>query len=451
MNVKNPRTGEFDYEIFPLSNEELKNIIIDLREAQGEWKNQTLQFRIDTLKAWQKALEEQKESLIEALTIDTGRKLETLIEVDFLLNSVDEWCDLAKVFFENPVKEVSTIPSLNKEIQFVPYQVIGMVTPSTFPLFYAILDAIPALLSGCAVIVKPSELTPRFTEVLVNSFTELPQIGDIFSFINGGAETVLELTKLCDKICFTGANNSAKDILRVANESLNPVDLELGGKNIAIVSETAEIERATSAILWGSAFNAGQSCNSIESVYVHRNIYHQFLSRLVGKANLLEFTFPNIENGQIGPVISEKQVEKINELLADAINKGAVIKAGNRECEALGGGYYCRPTVLINVTPSMKLLKEEHLAPLLPVITFFNVDEIAQINEINFEGSVAIFAGGEQEALQIAEKINVQRVSINDVAISALLPEINIERFNKFLKKKTLLINNQLEKSNWWY
>lgn len=451
MNVKNPRTGEFDYEIFPLSNEELKNIIIDLREAQNIWKNQTLQFRIDALKAWQKAIEEQKESLIEALIIDTGRKLETLIEVDFLLNSVDEWCDLAKDFFENPVKEVSTIPSLNKEVQFVPYQVIGIVTPSTFPLFYAILDAIPALLSGCAVIVKPSELTPRFAEVLVNSFTELPQISDVLSFINGDAETVLELTKLCDKICFTGSNNSVKDILRVANESLNPVDLELGGKNIAIVSETAEIERATSAILWGSAFNAGQSCNSIESIYVHRNIYHQFLSRLVGKANLLEFTFPNIENGQIGPVISEKQVEKINELLVDAINKGAVIKAGNRECEVLGGGYYCRPTVLINVAPSMKLLKEEHLSPLLPVITFFNVDEIAQINEINFEGSVAIFAGGEQEALQIAEKINVQRVSINDVAISALLPEINVERFNKFLKKKTLLINNQIEKSNWWY
>jgi succinate-semialdehyde dehydrogenase/glutarate-semialdehyde dehydrogenase len=451
MNVRNPRTGEFDYEIFPLSPEELESKIYELRQAQDEWRNQTLDFRIETLKAWKNALEEQKEALIEALTIDTGRNLETQIEVDFLLNSIDQWCDLAKVFFEKPVLGVSSISSLNKEVQFVPYRVIGIVSPSTFPLFYAILDTIPALLSGCCVIVKPSEFTPRFTEVLTNSFAELPQMIEVLSFTHGGAETVLGLTKLCDKICFTGAKKSAKDILNVANESLNPVDLELGGKNIAIVTESAEIERATSAILWGCAFNAGQSCNSIESIYVHRNIYHQFLSRLVGKANLLEYTFPNMENGQIGPIIAEKQVEKINELLADAINKGAIIKAGGRECEILGGGNYCRPTVLINVTPSMKLLKEEHLAPLLPVITFFNADEIAQVNEMSFEDGVAIFAGSNDEALQIAEKINVKRVTINDIGINSLLPEVNAERFNKFLKEKTLLISTQQEKSNWWY
>jgi len=451
MNVRNPRTGEFDYEIFPLSPEELESKIYELRQAQYEWGGQTLAFRIETLKTWKNALKEQKEPLIEALCIDTGRNLETQIEVDFLLNSIDQWCDLAKDFFEKPVLGLSSIPSLNKEVQFVPYRIIGIVSPCTFPLFYAILDAIPALLSGCCVIVKPSELTPRFTEILINSFAELPQIMNVLSFTHGGEETVLGLTKLCDKICFTGAKNSAKDILNVANESLNPVDLELGGKNIAIVTESAEIERATSAILWGCAFNAGQSCNSIESIYVHRNIYHQFLSRLVGKANLLEYTFPNMENGQIGPIIAEKQVEKINELLADAINKGAIIKAGGRECEILGGGNYCRPTVLINVTPSMKLLKEEHLAPLLPVITFFNADEIAQVNEMSFEDGVAIFAGSNDEALQIAEKINVKRVTINDIGINSLLPEVNAERFNKFLKEKTLLISTQQEKSNWWY
>ncbi|MEA5458426.1 aldehyde dehydrogenase family protein [Arcicella sp. LKC2W] len=451
MNVRNPRTGEFDYEIFPLSNDELKNKINALREAQNEWKEQSLKFRIDALKAWKETLEIQKDLLSEALIVDTGRKLETSMEVDFFLNSIDEWCNLAQGFFVESVKEKSSIISLDKQSQFVPYSVIGIVAPATFPLFYAILDAIPALLAGCVVMVKPSDLTPRFAEVLLNSFAELPQIASVLSVVNGGAETVFELTKLCDKICFTGANDSVKDILRVANESLTPVDLELFGKNIAIVSETAEIERATSAILWGSAFNGGQSCNSIESIYVHRNIYHQFLSRLVGKANLLEFTYPHLETGQIGPVISEKQVEIINDLLADAIHKGAIIKAGGRECEELGGGYYCRPTVLINISPSMKLLQEENLAPLLPVITFFNLDEIAELNNIDFKGSAAIFAGTEAEALQMAEKINVKTISINDVTLKSLLPEINAIRFNKFLKKKTLLINNQSEKSSWWY
>jgi succinate-semialdehyde dehydrogenase/glutarate-semialdehyde dehydrogenase len=452
MKVRNPRTGMFDYEIFPLEPDELADKVAAMRDAQIDWKNKGLSYRIDSLKSWKTVLTEQKELLIETLTIDTGRKSETILEVEFLLNSIDHWCDLATVFFVKSEKEKSSVSTIDSESEKYSYGLIGIISPATFPLFYAIFDAIPALLSGCSVILKPDRLTPRFSEVLVNSLVELSQFESVFGFINGGLDVELELTKLCDKVHFTGDRNTAKEILKVANDNLLPIHLALGGKSVAIVSETADIERATSAILWGSAFNAGQLGNSIESIYVHRNIYHQFLSRLVGKANLLEYAYPTVENGQLGPVISEKQVEVINDLLQDAINKGAEIKAGARVCEKLGGGFYCRPTVLTNVTQEMNLLKQEYSAPLLPVITFFNLDDVIDlVNNIENKGIGAVFAGNDDEAIQIASQLNFSVVAINDVPLNSLLPEINSKRFNMFLKEKTFLINTQNKKSDWWY
>lgn len=202
--------------------------------------------------------------------------------------------------------------------------------------------------------------------------------------------------------------------------------------------------------MWGSAFNAGQSCYSIERIYVHRNIYHQFLSRLVGKANLLEFAYPNIEHGQIGPVICEKQVKIINDLLTDALNKGAEIKAGARSCKLLGGGYYCRPTVLTNVTEEMNLITDEHLAPLLPVIPFYHLDDaIILANKTELRGIVAVFAGDDIEAMQIANGLKFNTISLNDVSLNFLIPEVKSDRFNKFLKRKVLLISNQDQKRDW--
>jgi len=467
MQIRNPRTGQYDYEIFPLTNQELKEKTITMRNAQLEWSELRIDLRINALQAWKAAVEENKEELIEALGTDTGRMRETLLEVNFIASSIDRWCTIAKDFFTPSERKNSAISFLDIEQSYQPYGLVGNIISSDFPLLLSLIDTIPALLAGCAVIVKPSELTPRFIAIIEKTISQVPELQDVLAYVEGGAETGAELTKLTDITCFTGSTANGRKVYQAACDNFIPVFLELGSKDAAIVAESADIEQATSAILWGSVANAGQSCLSIERIYVNRNIYHQFLSRLVGKANLLNLATPTMDSGQIGPIISEKQVTIINEHLEDAIRKGAKIVAGSGQCDLIEGGYYCRPTVIINVTHDMKIMNEETFGPILPVMTFSSNEEAIELANSTIYGlSGAVFAGTEEEALQIARKMKCGAVSINDAALTAIMYEGESSSFKmsgigesrtgltaikKFIKQKVYLINSQAVNDPWWF
>lgn len=457
MKIKNPRTGQFYYEIFPPSAKELKGKTDLMREAQILWAKSGINFRIQALQAWKVVIEEFKDDLIDALCMDTGRKLETILEVDFVFSSIDRWSNISRHFFLKTERKPSFIPFLEIEQEYEPYSLVGVISPWNFPLFLSLIDTIPALLAGSAVVVKPSEIAPRFIEVLQKTINQVPDLLGVLNFIEGGEETGEELCKLTDIICFAGSTSTGQKIYQSACDNFIPVFLELSGKNAVIVTETADIERATSAILWGSVTNAGQSCWSIERIYVHKHIFHQFLSRLVAKANQLKLAFPNMDSGQIGPIISEKQVAIINDQLEDAFRKGAILKAGSIKCEELGGGYYFRPTILTNVTHDMKIMTNETLGPILPVMAYTNIDEaIKFVNSSQYGLSGAVFSGKEVEAMSIARLMKCGAVSVNHAALNGVVHEGEISAFKiygiggtrtgvstieKFLKKKVYLIN----------
>jgi succinate-semialdehyde dehydrogenase / glutarate-semialdehyde dehydrogenase len=467
MKIKNPRTGQYYYEIFPPTFEELKTKTNFMRESQIAWKESGIEFRIKALQDWKIVVEEFKEELIDALCMDTGRRWETILEVDLVASSIDRWSNISREFFSVTKRKTSSIPFIEIEQGYEPYSLVGVISPWNFPLLLSLIDTIPALLSGCAVIVKPSEITPRFIEVLQKTINQVPDLLGILNYIEGGGETGAELCKLTDIICFTGSTETGKKVYQAACDNFIPVFLELGGKDAVIVTETADIERATSAILWGSVANAGQSCLSVERIYVHRNVYHQFLSRLVAKANLLQIAYPTMDSGQIGPIISEKQVAIIDNQLEDAFKKGAVLKAGSRKCEELDGGFYCRATILTNVTHDMKVMTEETFGPILPVMIYNNVDQAIEYANITQYGlSGAVFAGTVEEAMKIARKMNCGAVSVNDAALTAVMHEGEKNSFKmsgiggtrmgpsaikRFMKQKAYLINNQGVKDPWWF
>lgn len=467
MKIKNPRTGQFYYEIFPPSFDELKNKSKAMREAQIIWNETGVMHRIDAMKAWKDVVIEYREELIDALCMDTGREWETILEVDLVATSIDRWSEIAKDFFSPTSRKTSSIPFLAIEQGYEPLSLVGVISPWNFPLLLSLIDTIPALLAGSAVMVKPSELTPRFIEVIQKTINQIPDLSGVLNYIEGAGETGADLCKLTDLICFTGSTETGRKVYQAASENFIPVFLELGGKDAVIVTETADIERATSGILWGSVANAGQSCLSIERIYVHRNVYHQFLSRLVGKANLLQLAFPSMDSGQIGPIISEKQVAIIDNQLLDAFKKGAVLKAGSKSCEMLGGGYYCRPTILTNVTHDMKVMTEETFGPIMPVMSYTTIEEALKwVNGSQYGLSGAVFAGTEDEAIKIAQKMNCGAVSINDAALTAVMHEGEKSSFKmsgiggtrmgpsaikRFLKQKAYLINTQKIKNPWWF
>ena len=232
MQVKNPRTGQYDYEINPLTPRELKEKTNAMREAQVAWKENGIEFRINALQVWKEVVAEHKDELIEAIATDTGRMWETVLEVDLIASSIDRWSKISREFFAQSERKTSSIPFLEIEQGLEPYQLVGVISPWNFPLLLSLIDTIPALLSGCSVIVKPSEVTPRFIQVIEKTISQVPELQDVLCYVEGGGETGAELCKLTDIICFTGSTATGRKVYQAACDNFIPVFLELGGKEI---------------------------------------------------------------------------------------------------------------------------------------------------------------------------------------------------------------------------
>ncbi len=465
MKIRNPRTGQYDYEIPDLTSAAVNQICLELSKNQLEWLKTGVENRIAILQEWKSAVIENRQALIDALCIDTGREWETILEVDLVASSIDRWCDIARRFFTPSELKNSSIPFIKLQQSLVPFELVGVISPWNFPLLLSLIDTIPALLAGCAVVVKPSEVTPRFIEVLQRTIDLVSGIKKIFAYIPGDGIVGAELVNTCNLICFTGSTATGKKVYDAASKRMIPVFLELGGKDPVIVLESADLDLAATSILWGSTANAGQSCLSIERIYVHENVFEKFTQLLVEKANKLLLNSTDIHYGEIGPIIFEKQASIINEHLSDAIEQGAEIITGNSSCALINGGYYCKPTVLVNVTHSMKIMQEETFGPIMPIMPFSTKEEaIALANGTTYGLSAAVFAGTIEEAMEIGKEIDGGAISINDCALTAIMHEGEKNSFKmsgiggtrmgpsaiqRFMRQKVFIIKDQPIAAPW--
>jgi succinate-semialdehyde dehydrogenase / glutarate-semialdehyde dehydrogenase len=473
INIRNPRTGKTDYIITPPTSEQLAEKSTRLRQAQIDWQQQGLSHRIETLQQWKQAILSHKDRLKQALITDTGRLSVSILEIDSFISSIDRWCRLAPDLLSEESKNTA-IPFIRLQSQLVPYPLVGVISPWNFPLLLSTIDTIPALLAGCAVIVKPSEIAPRFIQPLLETIASVPNLRDVLTYIEGAGETGAALIDLVDLVCFTGSVATGKKVAEAAARRFIPAFLELGGKDPAIVLESANIELATSALLWGSVVNTGQSCLSIERIYVQESIIDNFVAKLTEKAERLQLAYPTIESGEIGPIIAERQAAIIQSHLDDAIQKGAKVNCGGM-MEELEGGFWCRPTVLTQVNHSMKVMTEETFGPIMPIMSFSNIDEAIHLANDSIYGlSGAVFAGEEGEAMAnapaiayaLAQQINCGAISINDCGLTALIYEGEKNSFKysgmggsrmgdagikRFMRKKALLVKTQSIPDPWWF
>lgn len=466
IQIRNPRTGQYDYKIHPPTTAQLAGLANQMRHGQLAWEQAGVAGRVAAMQAWKDSFARHRDQVVAALSVDTGRRAESIMEADLLGPSIDRWCRIATELFGHPETRPSAVPFVQIEQGLVPYQLVGVISPWNFPLLLSIIDAIPALLAGCAVLVKPSEVTPRFLAPLQASIAEVPLLREVFSYVAGAGPTGADLVQHADLICFTGSTATGKKVYQAAAERFIPVFLELGGKDPAIVMASADVELATSSLLWGSVVNAGQSCLSIERIYVDQSIYHQFVDRLVAKAERLGLAYPDYGSGQIGPIISAPQAQIIAEHLRDAVDQGARILTGGHLTHE-GGGDWCRPTVLVDVHPDMKVMREETFGPIMPVVPFAEVEEaLALANGTIYGLSGAVFAGTNEEALQVARRLQGGAISINDSALTAIVHEGEKNSFKmsglggtrmgpaairRFMRQKAFLVKNQPIASPWWF
>lgn len=464
--VRNPRTGIADYEITPPSAKQLAAECDRIRQGQLTWQTKGVTHRIETLQTWKQAVLDRKAALIEAVVADTGRRSESVLEVDSFLSSLDRWCRLASDLVTPAPLKTAAIPFIELRPQLVPYALVGVISPWNFPLLLSTIDMVPALLAGCAVVVKPSEIAPRFMRVLNDAIAAVPALQSVLTFIEGAGEIGAALIDAVDLVCFTGSVATGKTVAMAAAQRMIPAFLELGGKDPAIVLASADVEQAATALLWGSVVNAGQSCLSIERIYVAREICDRFVKTLVHKANQLQLAYPETDSGQIGPIIAEKQATLIQNHLQDAQEKGAIVHCGSA-VENLGGGLWCRPTVLTQVNHTMDLMTAETFGPIMPVMPFDTVDEAIQLaNDTVYGLSAAVFAGTVDEAQTVGQQIQAGAISINDAGLTALIHEGEKNAFKssglggsrmgpasiqRFMRKQVFLVKTSPVNDPWWF
>ncbi|WP_216638000.1 aldehyde dehydrogenase family protein [Bacillus sp. FJAT-29814] len=467
--TRNPRTGEYDYKLPILNEDELIEECTRLRKGQTKWQSLGVEGRIEVLRKWKTALENRREEIMEAIITDTGRLNESVREYENILKWIERWSEVAKEVFElDKPKNSKYVPILEISQDYSAYPLVGVISPWNFPLSLSVMDMIPALLAGSSVIVKPSEVTPRFIEPLKKSINDVPELAYVLSYVAGAGDVGSAMIDHVDLIVFTGSVSTGRKVAAKAGGNLIPAFLELGGKDPAVVLKSADIEKAVKGILFGSICGMGHQCFSIERIYVDETIHDQFLEQLINEAQKVSLAYPNVEEGQLGPVIFDKQAAIIDEHLHDAVKKGAEIHCGG-EIEKKDGGLWIKPTVLSNVNHGMKIMNEETFGPLMPVMSFSSIDEaISLANDTTFGLSASVFSQDEDEAYYVARKINAGGVSIND---SGVLPFVITEapdytafktsgvgasRFGKsgierFLRKKLIVKKDRNVTSPWWY
>jgi succinate-semialdehyde dehydrogenase/glutarate-semialdehyde dehydrogenase len=431
LPIVNPRTGAADYNIEPLDGLAIAAQAARLRTGQRQWAAATPEARGDALRGLAEAMGRHREALISALTADTGRAGISVIEVDSMARTLLRWADSAPAVIAGAevTGRQTVIPTITTATRLVPYPLVGVISPWNFPLTLALIDAIPALAAGCAVIVKPSEVTPRFIRPLMAAIAEVPAIAAVLALIEGDGATGAALVEHVDYIAFTGSVATGRKVGEAAARAFIPASLELGGKDPMIVLASADPEQAAETALRASVVNAGQACQSIERVYVARDIADPFLDLLVAKAQAVRLNYPDVNSGDIGPFIFARQAAIVQAQIDDAVAKGARVLAGG-QVEVLGGGQYLRPTVIVDVTPDMAVMEEETFGPVIPVTIFDTIDEaVALANGGIFGLSAAVLAASVEEAEAVAVRLSAGAVSINDGSLTAMVWEAEKSSF----------------------
>lgn len=296
-----------------------------------------------------------------------------------------------------------------------PRGVVAIIAPVNFPFCFALDDAIPALIAGNAVIVKPAEQNPNSARVAKQLLEECGLPPDLYQVTSGepsvGAELVAHPS--IDMVCFTGSTETGRAVAMACAKRLIPASLELSGKAPAIVFADAPLRRAAKGIVWGSFFHSGQDCVSIERVYVHEDIHGQFVEAAVKETKQLRF------ERDLGPLFTTRQQEKVKEHVDDAVSKGAQVACGGA---IVGKGYL--PTILTGVTESMAVAKEESFGPLLPILSFRDTDEvIASANASAYGLQATLWTRDKRIVERCLAELEVGNVCVNDGLINFTMVE----------------------------
>jgi acyl-CoA reductase-like NAD-dependent aldehyde dehydrogenase len=336
------------------------------------------------------------------------------------LNHVQHAAARAEKAMEPKKVGAGMMANFRATVSYHPLGVVGVIGPWNYPLFTPMGSIAYALAAGNAVVFKPSELTPLVAVKLAEIAAKTFALPDLLQVVTGAGPTGAALAKAAvDKIAFTGSAGTGKRVMMAAAERLTPVLLELGGKDPMIIAEDADLDKAAEACVYGALTNAGQACISVERVYVADAVHDKFVDKVVENVRALK---TGGDDGHLGAMTSPAQVAIVKDHLTDAVAKGAKVKTGG--VDAISGSYI-QPTVLTDVTHSMKVMSDETFGPVIPIQRVGSLDEAVKLaNDTPFGLGSSVWAGDASVARKLADRVRAGMTSVNSVMGFAGIPSL---------------------------
>lgn len=422
LAIKDPATGDLLAHVPNLGQVETRHAIDAAANAFPAWSAKTAKERATILRRWYDLQIAHKEDLALLMTSEQGKPLtEARAEVDYAASFTE--------FFAEEAKRVygEIIPSHRKSGRILvmkqPIGVVGAITPWNFPLAMVTRKISPALAAGCTVVVKPAPETPLSALALAELAVRAGVPPGVLNVVTGDAKAIggeLTSNPLVRMITFTGSTEVGKLLMTQAAATVKKLSLELGGNAPFIVFNDADLDAAVSGTLASKYRNSGQTCVCANRILVQDGIYDRFADRLAREVTKLKVgkgTEPGVAQG---PLINEAAIAKVEDHVKDAVAHGARVVTGGKR-HALGGTFY-EPTVLVEVTPKMRLAQEETFGPVAPLFRFHDDAEAVRLaNDTPFGLASYFYTRDHARAWRVAEALDYGIVGVNEGIISSEL------------------------------
>ena len=420
LAVHDPAGGELVAELDIATPQQVREAVERAAAAQPAWAALPVRERSRILRRFIRLLHERRTEVARLITRETGKPcVEALFtEVLVALDAADYAASEAYAFLR-PERVAHANLLLKSRASWLirePYGVIGIISPWNYPLGTPATGVFPALITGNAVVLKPSEFTPATALELAKLLHEAGVPPDVFQVVVGEGPVGAALVESgIHKLVFTGSVATGRRVAEAAARRLLPVVLELGGKDPMLVLDDADLDVASTAAVWGAFMNAGQTCLSVERCYVHRSLYDKFLAACAEKTARLRVGPGMDPNTDIGPMIHQRQLQIVETQVEEARRRGARVVCGGRRLPELGPNFYA-PTILTGVTPDMAVLREETFGPVLPVLPFDSDEEaVALANATEFGLAASVWTGNRARGEALARRLEAGTVMVNDV------------------------------------
>ena len=425
IKVINPATEEVCAEISLGSKEDVNDAVLSAKEAFKTWAFSSKKERLEPLEKLYDLYKKRWSDIAETITTEMGapKDFSTKLQAGTGAAHIKTFIRYLKEFdFEKPLGEHAK----NQRLIYEPKGVCALITPWNWPMNQTCLKVMPALASGCTMILKPSEVAPLSAMILTELIDEAGFPPGVFNLVNGdGATTGDALTSHPDinMISFTGSTRAGALISQNAAKDFKRVSLELGGKGANIIFKDADPEAIERGAL--RCFrNSGQSCNAPTRMLVEKSMYDEAVERVKKFANTMKVGDPKKEGEHIGPVVSEVQYKKIQSLIQKGIDEGAKLVAGGvGKPDGIDKGYFVKPTAFADVNNQMEIARTEIFGPVLSIIPFENEEEAISIaNDTDYGLTNYIQTKDKEKANRVARRLRSGMVDVNGAGIAVDAP-----------------------------